>query len=127
MSNIGRNIASSHASKKPWTGATFRTSGATNDSAKRRHSHLSARQLEDLAADLTNYDQAVLIFLAQVRLATSRQLARRLWSSKTPTDSGAWAARRAIWRLESWRVIDRLPPRGGGVRGGRGRPGYGGG
>jgi len=122
MSNIGRNIASSRPPGNPWTGPTSGAFRATNDSASRRllssHSYVSARQLDALAVDLTDYDKAVLRFLADVRLATGRQIARRLWSSKAPTDSGAWAARRAIWRLEGPRIIDRLPRRVGGVRGG---------
>jgi hypothetical protein len=118
VSNIGRSIASSRAPENPWTGSTSGAFRATNDSASGRHSYLSGRRLDALAAELTDYDKAVLLFLAQVRLATGRQIARRLWSSKTPTDSGAWAARRAIWRLEGPRIIVRLPRRVGGVRGG---------
>jgi protein involved in plasmid replication-relaxation len=68
--------------------------------------------------DLTEQDQAVILFLAQVRLATGTQIARRLWSSSAPTDRRAGRARRALRRLEEWRVIDRLPRRVGGVRAG---------
>ena len=123
MSNIARNIASSRAPQNRWTGTASGQLRTRKDSASlrllsSRPTRVSARQLDALAAELTDYDQAVLLFLAEVRLATGRQIARRLWSSKTPTDSGAWAARRAIWRLEGWRIVDRLPRRVGGVRGG---------
>jgi len=118
MSNLDRNLASGRGAENRRTGRNSRSIRATNDSASRRQQYVSARQLDVLALDLTDYDQAVLQFLCAVRLATGRQIARRLWSSKTPTDPKAWAARRAIWRLESWRIVDRLPQRIGGIRGG---------
>jgi hypothetical protein len=60
----------------------------------------------------------VVLLLSELRLATGFQIARRLWSARVPSDSGAWAARRALRRLEDVGVIDRLPRRVGGVRGG---------
>jgi Replication-relaxation len=65
-----------------------------------------------------DYDLAVIQFLAEVRLATGHQLARRLWASAAPTDPQARAARRCLARLEGARVIQRLARRMGGVRGG---------
>jgi hypothetical protein len=79
---------------------------------------ISSRQLDRIASDLSFNDQAVIDFVADVRLATGAQIARRLWASNKPTDSHARAARRALARLEAWRVLDRLPHRMGGVRGG---------
>jgi hypothetical protein len=64
------------------------------------------------------YDLAVIQFLAEVRLATGHQLARRLWASTVPTDPQARAARRCLARLERERIIQRLARRMGGVRGG---------
>jgi hypothetical protein len=58
------------------------------------------------------------VFVSEVRLSSGQQLARRLWTSKQPTDTKARAARRALTRLEGWRIIDRLPQRIGGVRAG---------
>jgi len=81
-------------------------------------SRISARQLDAISARLSDYDQAVLDFVSGVRLATGQHLARRLWSAQVPTDSRSRAARRTLGRLEQWRVIDRLPRRVGGVRGG---------
>ncbi|HKP90644.1 MAG TPA: replication-relaxation family protein [Thermoleophilaceae bacterium] len=57
-------------------------------------------------------------FLAEVRVATGVQIARRLWGSTKPSDSKASATRRALRRLEGWRVLDRLSRRMGGVRAG---------
>ena len=122
MSNIGRNIASSRVPENGWTGTTSGDLRAGKDSASLRPSpsRISAPQLDVIASQLTDYDQAVLLFLAEVRLATGAQIARRLWGARTPTDAKAWMARRALWRLEAWRIIDRLPRRIGGVRGGSG-------
>jgi hypothetical protein len=60
----------------------------------------------------------VIRFLSEVRLATGHQLARRLWAATSPTDPRARTARRALARLEGWRVFERLGRRLGGVRGG---------
>jgi hypothetical protein len=79
---------------------------------------ISSRQLDLIASSLSDEARAVLLLLAEVRLATGHQLARRLWSADAPTDSRARLARHTLRRLEDLRVIDRLPRRVGGVRGG---------
>lgn len=79
-------------------------------------SRISAHYLDVIAHQLTASDQATLLLLAEARLCTGQQLARWLWSSQSPTDANARAARRALARLETWRVIDRLAHRIGGVR-----------
>jgi len=79
---------------------------------------ISRRQLDTIASQLTDYDQAVLHFVSEVRLSTGHQVARRLWNARVPSDARARAARRALQRLEGWRVIERLPRRVGGVRAG---------
>jgi hypothetical protein len=68
---------------------------------------------------------AVVYFLAEVRLATGHQIARRLWAADTPTDRRARAARRALARLERWRIVERQGRRLGGVHGGSGSIVYG--
>jgi hypothetical protein len=118
MSQIGRTIASSGRTQTGWKQGPFREITAAKDSASRRPSRISSRQLDSIYQQLTNEDLAVLHFLAEVRLATGFQIARRLWAASDPTDIKAQAARRAFRRLEDWRIIDRLPRRMGGVRGG---------
>jgi hypothetical protein len=116
--NVARNLASSASTQTASTGVDSTSIRAAKDSPSARPSRISSSRLDQLSARLTDSDRAVLLLLSDVRLATGFQLARRLWSAKVPTDPGAWAARRALWRLEEWRVIDRLPRRVGGVRGG---------
>ena len=126
---LGRPLASSRPPEKPSTGPASGQLRTRKDFASARPlsspstrpsvpHRVSARQLDAIAVDLTDYDKAVLLFLGQVRLATGHQLARRLWSSKAPKDVKARAARRCLARLEEWRVVDRLRQRVGGVRGG---------
>jgi hypothetical protein len=81
-------------------------------------SRISSAQLDLLDRSLSAEAQTVLLVLAEVRLATGHQLARRLWSSENPTDSRARLARQTLGRLERLRVLERLPRRMGGVRGG---------
>jgi hypothetical protein len=115
---IARPIASSRTPQSGWTPAPFAPIRAAKDLASHRSSRISAQQLAVISAQLTDSDLAVLKFLADVRLATGHQLARRLWSAQDPRSTRARAARRALARLEAWRVLDRLPRRMGGVRGG---------
>jgi hypothetical protein len=91
---------------------------AATDLPSGRSSRVSLRQLEGIASSLTDDDLAVVQFISEVRVATGHQLARRLWSAAHPRDARARAARRALHRLEDWRVLDRLPRRVGGIRGG---------
>jgi hypothetical protein len=115
---VARTIASTSDEGNRRTGKASGQLRAANHSAPLRLSRVSSRQLDSILADLSDQDQAVAGFLAQVRLATGVQIARRLWGSRFPTDSKAYAARRALRRLEGWRVLDRLPRRMGGVRAG---------
>jgi Replication-relaxation len=94
---------------------------AGKDGAKApSHSYVTARRLDHIAASLTDRDRAVLLFVAESRLATSKQLVRRFWTPDPTADPArARAARRALKRLADWRVLDALPNRAiGGVRGG---------
>jgi hypothetical protein len=115
---IARNLALTSAGQEPRTNNGSRQLRAPKDSLSPGSSRISSRQLEAIAAQLTDTDKAVLLFLTEVRLVTVWQLARRLWSASTPSDARAWAARRALRRLERWRLIERLPRRIGGVRAG---------
>lgn len=116
---IARPIVSSQTVEPAHNHGASRTVAATKVSgvppAFRR---ISRRQLDEIDAQLTEADRAVLLFLSDVRLATGHQLARRLWSAPDRRRAEARAARRALARLEQWRIVDRLPRRVGGVRGG---------
>jgi len=79
---------------------------------------ISTPRFHQITSSLSDQDLAVALFLADVRLATGHQLARRFWSAQQPTDGRSRAARRALARLERWRVIERQLHRRGGVRGG---------
>lgn len=118
MSPVGRPIASSRAAGNGSIGVASHQIAAAKDSLPAHSSRTSSRRLEQIERELTDYDRAVLVFLAEVRLSTGHQIARRLWSSSAPTDANARAARRSLARLEGSRVIDRLARRVGGVRGG---------
>jgi hypothetical protein len=118
MSQIGRQIASSAGVRNHRLGPDFQPVRTAKDSPSSGSSRISNRQLDQIQTQLTDQHRAVLLFLAQVRLASADQVARRLWAARVPTDSRAQTARRALRRLELWRVIDRLPRRIGGIRGG---------
>lgn len=116
---VARPTASSEPPTDRCSGRDSEPISAAKDSSSPCPSRrISRRQLDTIASELTDYDQTVLRFVSEVRLSTGRQLARRLWSAKVPTDSRSRAARRVLTRLESFRVIDRLTQRIGGVRGG---------
>jgi hypothetical protein len=117
-SNMGRKVASSSSREEASAGRGSDRIRAAEDLAGPLPSRISSRQLDRITSQLTDYDKAVVMLIAEVRLATGFQIARRLWSARVPSDSAAWAARRTLWRLEEWRIIDRLPRRVGGVRGG---------
>lgn len=115
---IARPIALRAAQESGWTSPPSGDASAATDLSSSRSSRVSAPQLREIEQSLTNDDLAVVQFISEVRVATGHQLARRLWSAEHPRDIRARAARRALRRLEDWRVIDRLPRRVGGVRGG---------
>lgn len=116
---LGRPLPWRQIPEKPGTstasGAARATDGVASPASHRR---ISASRLDALDQALGDADSAVVLLLAELRVATGEQIARRLWSSRTPRDAQARAARRCLSRLESWRVIDRLEQRVGGVRGG---------
>ena len=109
--NVGRNLASSAPSENRRAGGGSRQIRAADDSASARRSVLVSPPASSTPSPLrlTDHDQAVVLLLSELRLATGFQIARRLFGAKVPSDSGAWAARRALRRLEQWRIIDRLP------------------
>jgi hypothetical protein len=84
------------------------------------HSYVTASRLDRIASSLTDRDMAVLTFVAESRLATSKQLICRFWTPDPASEpASARAGRRALKRLADWRIIDALPGRAiGGVRGG---------
>lgn len=118
MRPVARPTALSDASGSTRTRAIPVPITNETDSPTGASSRLSATRLEGIARNLTDGDWAVMHFLADVRLASGHQIARRLWSAATPSEPKARAARRALGRLERWRIIDRQARRVGGVRGG---------
>src|ERR1700732_387787 len=84
------------------SGRTWATSGATRRGTDAPllapPSRISTTHLDQIASDLCDTDWTVAEFLADVKLASGQQLARRLWSAQTPTDPRARAARRALGR-----------------------------
>jgi hypothetical protein len=115
---IARPIALQAATENGWTSAPSGGLRAATDLPSGFSSRISPRQLDAIGSELTDDDLAVVQFISEVRLATGHQIARRLWSAAHPRDVRARAARRALRRLEDWRVLDRLARRVGGMRGG---------
>lgn len=118
MRPIARPIASSGGGESARVRTTSGQVASGTDAPSSGSSRISAVHLEQIAGVLSANDQAVIDFLADVRLATGHQVARRLWAATAPADPNARAARRALARLERWRVIQRQGRRLGGVRGG---------
>lgn len=116
--NVARNIAADPTAPIARQRGRIAQIRTVEDAAPARRVRVSARQLDLLADRLGDHDEAVILLLSQVRMATGFQIARRLWGASTPMDAAAWSARRALWRLEDCRIVDRLPRRVGGVRGG---------
>jgi hypothetical protein len=113
-SPIARPVALMPTTEKPWTDSLSRPIRTAKDLPTSRSSRISRRQLEAIAADLTQRDRDLLAFVAEVRLATGGQLRRRYFA----TSADGRTARRALERLATWRVLDRLPRTVGGVRAG---------
>ena len=93
---------------------------AAKDYAPARPSRITADQLQQIAARLSEQDWQALSFVAASRLASGKQLVRGVWMVDRETQpSQARIARRAIKRLGDWRVIGALPGRTvGGLHGG---------
>jgi hypothetical protein len=89
------------------------------DSPSGRPKYLTADRLRSIEQALGPRDREVLTFVSAARLASGGQLARRFWAAPRAGDSAAArAARRAVKRLAAQRVLDSLPRRIGGQRGG---------
>jgi hypothetical protein len=99
--------------------AAYLEISAPNDSPAPRSNYITRDRLYRIARDMTERDWAVLAFVAVMRLATGRQLARRFWAAPMVGDSAsARAGRRTLLRLARARVLDPLPRRIGGRRAG---------
>ena len=77
---LDQPLASSRLPEKRWTGErSGEITAVTNSGPPHLRAsvpvrpRVSLRQLDAIASDLTDYDKAVVQFLAQVRLATGRQ------------------------------------------------------
>jgi hypothetical protein len=118
MRPTARPTASTRLSEFSRTRATSSGLRTETDAVSTAPARITARDLETIRALLSEGDWAVIHFLAEVRLATGHQIARRLWAAASTTEPSARAARRALSRLEHWRLIERQARRIGGVRGG---------
>jgi Replication-relaxation len=110
---IANPAASTHAQEMPCIGGQLLPARTPNDSLSHRPSRISSAQLDHIHDQLTDSDQVVLMFIADLRIATGQQLRRRFYEGQD-----ARAARRTLARLADWRVLERLPRRIGGVRSG---------
>jgi hypothetical protein len=113
------SFASSPSAHNPSTQAAHREISSPNVSAALRPNYITADRLYEINRAMTERDWLTLQFVATSRLATGRQLGRRLWSAPSGGDSAqARAARRALLRLSRARVLEPLPRRVGGLRAG---------
>jgi hypothetical protein len=110
---VARPVASSPRPQHPCSQVPFEPVTTPKDSLLARPSRISSRQLDQIASDLTDSDQLLLRFVAEVRLASGHQLRRRFFEGRDGR-----AVRRVLLRLVDWRVLERLPRRVGGVRSG---------
>lgn len=82
-------------------------------------SRISARTLDDIARLMSNQDRELLLVVQALRLATGSQLRRMVPAPREASaESAARTVRRTLQRLGEWRVLDRLPTRIAGGRGG---------
>jgi hypothetical protein len=115
----GRPAASSRALASPLRGGEVGRFSPPTNSTPTRSKYLTPDRLHAIQQALRPQDLELLVFLSAARLATGGQLARRFWRAPRVGDSaGARAARRTLKRLSAWRVLDPLPRRIGGERGG---------
>jgi hypothetical protein len=80
---------------------------------------ISGRTLDDIQTLMSEEDRGILLSVQALRLATGAQL-RRLMAERTEatSQSADRTARRTLQRLGEWRVLDRMPARAAGGRGG---------
>jgi len=118
--HIARRIAQPQIERNPRPVAGSLEFSTGKDSAFASSIYITASRLDRIAAELTEQDWLLLSFVADSRLATSRQLIRRFWTDDPKANpASARAGARALKRLSEWRVLDPLPGRArGGVRGG---------
>jgi Replication-relaxation len=117
---IGRRIAQQQIERNPQSVAGSGEFSAGEDSAFAPSIYITASRLDGITSELTDRDWSLLNFVADSRLATSRQLIRRFWTDDPKANpASARAGARALKRLSDWRVLNPLPGRArGGVRGG---------
>ncbi|MGE5700836.1 MAG: replication-relaxation family protein [Arthrospira platensis] len=80
-------------------------------------SRISPARLDHISTQLTPTDKDVVRLVARARLCSAAQLERLFWHEGAPASRGR-QARRALSRLVTWRLLDRLPRMVGGRRAG---------
>jgi Replication-relaxation len=119
MRPTARPAASSPVLRSSLTRRQVQPFSPPTDSPSRHPKYLTTDRLRSIQQALGPRDREVLIFVSAARLASGGQLARRFWNAPSGHDSAAArAARRALKRLAAQRVLDPLPRRIGGERGG---------
>src|ERR1700733_2909219 len=117
--HIARRIAQPQIERNPRPVAGSLEFSTGKDSAFASSIYITASRLDRIAAELTEQDWLLLSFVADSRLATSRQLIAGLWTDDPkPNPASARAGARALKRLSEWRVLDPLPGRAPGRVGG---------
>ena len=85
-----------------------------------KHQRISRRQLERVATQLTQRDQAVLVAIDEHRFLTTKQIARFCFDDKPNEIASLRSTNRALAKLTSLALIASLERRIGGVRAGSG-------
>src|ERR1019366_1048911 len=105
---IARPLALSTPAETPWTGPDSDEISARNDSSPSSPvSRISSSRLDILASQLTPTDSAVMDLSSSTRLCSEGQLERLFWPDGPPA-ARARRARRALQRLNEWRILDHL-------------------
>lgn len=117
---VARPIATGIEHRSGPTPAGSREISAGKDSAVAPSVYLTAARLDQIAAELSGDDLRLLGFMAETRIASSRQLVLMYWTQDPAAEPAkARAGLRALKRLCDWRILDPLPGRArGGVGGG---------
>lgn len=113
---VGRPVASSAAPEKASYQPPSSFVRAPKDSVTSSSSRISSSRLDHIASQLTDLDRDLVYGVTRLRLVTGDQLERLFWPGGT--EAQGRAARRALRRLVTWRILDRLPRLVGGVRAG---------
>lgn len=116
---VGRPIALPRPVQSARTGRSFPAiTAAKEEPASPGSSRISRQRLARLDEALLPRDRELLAFVAEVKLASGRHLARLFFPEALTSQSAARSARRVLRRMTDLRLLEPLPRRVGGVRSG---------